>query len=167
MEFNFHFFGCPRWEALVQISKKEEYGLRLVTRLAADGGRLSIRELADLEGLPETTVAKVISRLRRAGLVVAERGRNGGYSLKDDASRITVGRVVATFGGTIYGPEFCDRMTPGDRGCTHLSDCGLKPLWHGLRTVVGDFLDSITVADVMNGSARRDGQLPVATGHGP
>ena len=46
-------------------------------RLAADGGRLNIRELAQLEAIPEATVAKVISKLRRAGLVCAERGRNG------------------------------------------------------------------------------------------
>jgi len=150
----------------VRISKAEEYGLRLVLRLAADGGQLSIRELAELEGLPETTIAKVISRLRNADLVAAERGRNGGYSLDGEASDITVARVVAAFGTTVYGPEFCDRMTPGDGGCANEHDCGLKPLWHGLTAVIGDFLGSVTVADVMRGSTRpRDG-LPMVAGQG-
>lgn len=148
----------------MRISKSEEYGLRLVLRLAADGGQLSIRELAEHEGLPETTVAKVISRLRQAELVVAERGRNGGYSLDRDASDITVARVVAAFDTSVYGPEFCDRMTPGDGGCAHATDCGLKPLWHGLTAVIGDFLDSVTVADIMRGSQPRRDTLPVVAG---
>lgn len=148
----------------VHISKSEEYGLRLVLRLASNGGQLSIRELAKAEGLPETTVAKVISRLRKAGLVLAERGRNGGYSLDGSASDITVARVVAAFGTGVYGPGFCDRMSPGEGGCTHETDCGLKPLWHGLTAVVGDFLDSVTVADVMRGSPRPSDGLPMVAG---
>ncbi len=150
----------------MRISRSEEYGLRLVLRLATHGGQLSIRELAGLEELPETTVAKVIARLRKANVVQAERGRNGGYSLDGEASDITVARVVAAFGTTVYGPEFCSQMTPGDGGCAHQTDCGLRPLWHGLTAVIGNFLDNITVADVMRGSAHHPEGLPMVVGQG-
>ncbi len=144
----------------LRITKSEEYGLRLVLRLAAEGGQLSIRELAEGEGLPEATVAKVISRLRKSGIVSAERGRNGGYSLFGHAHDITIAEVVNAFGSTVYGPEFCDRMTPGEVQCVNESGCGLRPVWHGLTAVIGDFLSSITVADVIGG---RDG-LPLVAG---
>jgi DNA-binding IscR family transcriptional regulator len=62
--------------AVVRVSKSEEYGIRLVMSLALSGSQLTIRELAEREGLPDTTVAKVVGRLRRAGLVEAERGRD-------------------------------------------------------------------------------------------
>jgi Rrf2 family protein len=150
----------------VRITKSEEYGLRLVLRLAADGGQLNIRELAHMEAIPETTVAKVISKLRRAGLVCAERGRNGGYSLTLAAQDITIARVVAAFESTVYGPDFCDRMTPGDGGCANESACGLRPVWRGLTAVIGDFLESITVADVIHGKAPQPGSLPMVTGQG-
>jgi len=150
----------------VRIAKSEEYGLRLVLRLAALGGQLTIRELAEFEGLPETTVAKVISKLRRADVVRAERGRNGGYSLTEPASEITIAQVVGAFETTVYGPDFCDRMTPGQGICANESSCGLRPVWHGLTEVIGDFLDSITVADVLHGTGRRPDVLPTVLGQG-
>ena len=81
----------------MKVSKSEEYGIRLVMSLAADGGQLTIRELAAEEALPDTTVAKVIGRLRQAGLVEAARGRNGGYSLTRSAGEITLadGEVIS------------------------------------------------------------------------
>ena len=136
----------------MRISKHEEFGLRLVTSLAKEGGRLNIRELSEQEGLPETTVAKVIARLRRGGVVAAERGRNGGYSLVRPAHEITLGQVVEAFGDRVYDGDFCGRMNPeGD--CTHTSRCGLRPVWRGLGDVIGEFLDGFTVADIVHGTS--------------
>jgi len=153
----------------VRITKSEEYGLRLVIRLASDGGQLTIRELADSEQLPEPTVAKVIGRLRRSGVVSAERGRNGGYSLTKPAEEITIARVVEAFDERVYDPAFCDRMSPGDDTCTHSTGCGLRPVWRGLTTVIGEFLAGITVADVITGRPSpppRD-TLPIVAGQQP
>ncbi len=149
----------------MRITKAEEYGLRLVIRLARNGGQLTIRELADVEHLPEATVAKVVGRLRRSGIVAAERGRNGGYALTSSADRITIARVVEAFDERIYDPAFCDRMSPGDDACAHSSSCGLRPVWRGLTAVIGDFLAGITVADVIRGGIQQpsDALLPVVT----
>lgn len=136
----------------MRITKSEEYGLRLVIRLATDGGRLTIRELADAERIPEPTVAKVVGRLRGAGVVHAERGRNGGYSLTTPAEEMTVARVVEAFDERMYDPAFCDRMSPGDAACARAGNCGLRPVWRGLSTVIGEFLAGITVADVLTGA---------------
>ena len=150
----------------MRITKSEEYGLRLVIRLASEGGQHTIRELADSEQLPEPTVAKVIGRLRRSGVVRAERGRNGGYSLTTPAEEITIARVVEAFDERVYDPAFCDRMSPGDEACAHSSSCGLRPVWRGLTTVIGEFLASITVADVVTDGPTPPphDRLPVVTG---
>ena len=150
------------------VSKSEEFGLRLVMSLARSGGRLNIRELAALEQLPETTVAKVVGRLRRAGVVEAERGRNGGYSLTRSADQITLARVVEAFGHRLYDGAFCERMSPGG-DCAHTATCELRPVWSGLGAVIGNFLAGITVADVIRGDqspagfAATSATLPVAT----
>jgi Rrf2 family protein len=141
----------------VRISKHEEFGLRLVAGLAQNGGKLNIRELAEHEGLPETTVAKVIARLRRGGLVEAERGRNGGYSLVRPADQITLAQVVEAFGSRVYDGAFCERMNP-DGDCNHTRSCGLRPVWRGLGAVIGEFLGGFTVADIV------DGKPPVQSG---
>ncbi len=148
----------------MRVTKAEEYGLRLVIRLASEGGQLTIRELADQEHLPEATVAKVVGRLRHAGVVTAERGRNGGYALTHPADQITIARVVEAFDERIYDPAFCDRMSPGNESCAHSTSCGLRPVWRGLTAVIGDFLAGITVADVVHGGApSTDTLLPVVT----
>ena len=147
----------------MRVTKAEEYGLRLVIRLATEGSQLTIRELADQERLPEATVAKIVGTLRRAEIVSAERGRNGGYALTVPADGITIARVVEAFDERIYDPAFCDRMSPGDESCTHSTSCGLRPVWRGLTAVIGDFLAGITVADVVHGNPRLpdDSGLPV------
>ncbi len=132
----------------MRITKSEELGVRLVASLARDGGQLTIRELANAEHVPETTVAKVVANLRRAGLVQAERGRNGGYSLAYPAERITLADIVGAFDSGPFGDHFCARMNSGTV-CAHDSDCELRPVWQGLGVLVGNFLAGHTVADLV------------------
>ena len=154
----------------MRISKQEELGVRLVAGLARSGGQLTIRELAGVEQVPEATVAKVVAQLRRAGVVEAERGRNGGYSLAQPPHSITLAEVVGAFGGQVFNEEFCARMNAGS-ACAHDADCGLRPLWRGLGELVGNFLAGFTVADLVRdpgtdrGSARTT-NLPVTRSRG-
>jgi len=146
----------------VRVSKSEEYGLRLVMSMAVSGDQLTVRELAEREALPDTTVAKIVGRLRHAGLVEAVRGRNGGYTLTRSADEISLGTVVSAFEAEVFSSDFCHTMSPGDGPCVKSAGCGLKPVWRGLRSVIGNFLDGITVADIVAGGSRsRDGLLPV------
>lgn len=153
----------------MRITKHEEFGLRLVTSIARSGGQLNIRELAEYEGLPEATIAKVVARLRRAGLLAAERGRNGGYSLTRAADSITLAQVVGAFGNEIYDAGFCGRMNAGE-DCAHDATCGLRPVWNGLGEVIGNFLDGYTVGDIVRSTRpKRTGTtggqaLPVVNG---
>jgi len=146
----------------VRVSKSEEYGLRLVMSLATHGDQLTIRELAEREDLPDTTVAKIVGRLKHAGLVEAVRGRNGGYTLTRTADRISLSDVVAAFEAQVFSSDFCHTMSPGDGICAKSADCGLRPVWRGLRNVIGTFLDGITIADIVTTGGPSSGDpLPV------
>ena len=150
----------------MRVSKSEEYGLRLVMSLAVSGDQLTIRELAEREDLPDTTVAKIVGRLRRAGLVEAERGRNGGYTLTRSADEISLAHVVNAFEAEVFSSDFCSTMSPGDGPCAKSADCGLRPVWRGLRTVIGNFLNGITVADIIaGGKGPENNLLPVLATH--
>ena len=153
----------------MRVSKTEEYGLRLVVDLAVHGGQLSIRELAECEGLPETTVAKVVARLREAGVVHATRGRNGGYVLAASPEETTLATVLAAFDDEVYDISFCERMAPEGQCCVHSDGCGLRPVWRSLTHLIGNFLSGITVADVVrDGGPGPAGErsLPLAAGSG-
>lgn len=141
----------------MRVTKAEEYGVRLVLRLASAARQLTVRELAEAEGLPEPTVAKVVAELRRAGIVEAERGRNGGYCLSASPEELTLAGVVGAFAEPLYGVGFCERLTPEGTTCVRAASCGLRPVWRGLTAVVSDFLSQITIADLLRGPATPGG----------
>mgnify|MGYP006285770403 CR=1 FL=1 len=139
----------------MRISRSEEYGVRLILGLASAGDQLTIREMSSREGLPEPTVAKVVARLRRAGLVRAERGRNGGYSLGRPADGISLAAVLNALDEAMYDESFCERVSP-DGSCSRGPDCQLRPVWRGLTALVGKYLERITVADLVGGRPAPD-----------
>lgn len=79
-----------------------EYGLHCLIYLvgAPHGAReASVRDLAELQGVPADFLAKVFTKLRRAGLVNAAEGVRGGFSLARSAASISVLDVVEAIDG--------------------------------------------------------------------
>ena len=77
------------------ISQSAEYSLRAMVCLASHPGQsLTIRQIADLTRAPAGYLAKILALLSRAGLVAAQRGLNGGYSLLRNPAQTTLLDVV-------------------------------------------------------------------------
>lgn len=77
------------------LSQTNEYALRAVVCLAQDPDRsLTTDALAELTGVPRGYLAKVLQLLRRAGIVVSQRGLHGGFALARAAGDLTVLNVV-------------------------------------------------------------------------
>jgi Rrf2 family protein len=85
------------------ISAGVEYGLHCLLYLteAAPGGvpEASVRDLAELQGVPADYVAKLFTKLHKAGLVIATEGAKGGFALARPASQISVLDVVTAVDG--------------------------------------------------------------------
>ena len=125
--------------------------MRLVMRLASAGRQQTLGDLAESEGLPEPTVAKLLGIMRRGGVVDAVRGRNGGYILADIPERLSVGNVLRCLNGDPLFSYPCTNKE--DRDCSRSTDCGLRSVWgHLARRVVG-VLDQTTIADLLQPEA--------------
>jgi Rrf2 family protein len=75
------------------------HALKALLELAQDPAQWrSVRDLAQAQGLPEPMLEQVVLRLRRAGLVVARRGRQGGYRLGAAAEAVSLAAVLAAVG---------------------------------------------------------------------
>jgi Rrf2 family iron-sulfur cluster assembly transcriptional regulator len=151
--------------AEVRVSKAEEYGMRLIMSLADEGSQMTIHDLAERELIPEPTVAKVVGHLRRAGLVAAARGRNGGYTLARPASGISLASIVDAFGESFHDTSICNRMQTGGRSCGRSASCGLRPVWSSLAELIGDHLAGITIADVIDREPGRTTQSSSQRAH--
>lgn len=79
------------------LTRKACYGIIVIRHLADDarkGNSFSAKELAELYGLPEETLAKILQHLAKAGLLHSRHGINGGYCLACDPQVVTVLDVI-------------------------------------------------------------------------
>ncbi len=94
---------------------------------------MTIPEIARVEGLSQTHVAKLLMILRKDGFITATRGQAGGYSLARPATEINVGEVLAALGGKLYDDEFCSKHAGQMSICQHAVDCSVKSLWQVIQ----------------------------------
>ena len=135
----------------MKLSAQEEYGLRCLLRVGREGtaGSLSISELSREEGISEPNVAKMMRVLREGGFVKSTRGQAGGYALSRPPDEINVGEVLATLGGRLYEPSFCDSHAGLEPLCTHMPDCSIRSVWRMLQNAVDQVLARITLKDLL------------------
>jgi len=134
----------------VKVSALEDQSLRCLSQLARHPGRrLTIGSIAEAQGLTEENTAKVLARLREAGVVRSFRGKDGGYELARPAALISAADVLGDVGGRLFELERCHGSSSTD-SCVHQDDCGIRPVWLTLGQVVHSFLSSITLADLVD-----------------
>jgi Rrf2 family protein len=135
----------------MKLSAQEEYGLRCLLRVASarEGGSVTIPAIAEAEALSIAYVGKLMSVLRQSGFVVSVRGQAGGYVLARRPEKIAVAEVLASLGGRLFEPGFCDEFVGLERICTHSVDCSVRSLWRSVQHAVDLVLAGITLKDLL------------------
>jgi len=136
----------------MKITSQEEYGLRILIRIAAckDKDGMSIPQLSEVEGLSSHYVAKLTRILRMEGFINSTPGYKGGYVLAIPAEKIIINKVLKTLGGSLFDKEFCGTHAATLKFCTHSVDCSARSLWQMIQFIVDGFLDKITLHDLVN-----------------
>lgn len=134
----------------MKITAQEEYGLRLLLRVATckDEEGMSIPQLSEAEGLTTHYVAKLTRVLRMAGFIKSTPGNKGGYLLAMPAGEIGINRVIKALGGSLFDKSFCESHTGTVNLCTHSVDCSARSLWQLVQFTVDQLLDQITLDDL-------------------
>ncbi len=131
----------------MMLSTRGRYGLKAMVDLAQAYGktRLSTMSLAALQGVSGTYLEQLISALKKAGLVNATRGAQGGYELSRAPEEITINEVLnALEGETIVA----NCVSTGNVNCTNACICSTRPLWLKLQNRINEVLDSTTLKDM-------------------
>lgn len=136
----------------MKITSQEEYGLRLLIRIAAcmDKEGMSIPQLSEAEGLTPHYVAKLTRVLRMAGFLNSTPGNKGGYVLSMPADQIIINKVIKALGGPLFDDEFCGTHSGAIRLCTHSVDCSSRSLWQMVQYTLDKLLDKVTLHDLVN-----------------
>lgn len=130
----------------MRISAKADYAVRAALELAAagEGGPVKAEAIALAQGIPHKFLEGILNDMRRGGLVVSQRGGNGGYRLAAPASTITIADVIRE----VEGPLVSVRgARPPELSYTGPAE-SLLPLWVAVRANVREILGEVTLADV-------------------
>ena len=136
----------------MKITAQEEYGLRILIRIARchDEEGMSIPQLSDAEGLSSHYVAKLTRLLRMEGFINSTPGYKGGYILATPAKKIIINKVLKALGGALFDKEFCGLHTGTLKLCTNSVDCSTRSLWQIVQFRVDQLLDQVTLHDLVN-----------------
>ncbi|MCS6952440.1 MAG: Rrf2 family transcriptional regulator [Bryobacterales bacterium] len=143
----------------MKLSSPEEYGLRCLLRMARAGGSVTIPELSEAEGLSEANVAKVMRRLRLAGLVESVRGPAGGYRLARPPERITAAEVLQALGERLLTADFCRKHAGLPEICVHAEDCSLRALLAAMQGALDSLLSATTIKDLLGNERQATVQI--------
>ena len=131
---------------MIRITKQTDYGIVLMTHLAAGSGRrYNAPDLAMETNLPLPMVSKILKLLARDGLLDSHRGAKGGYALARDASEITVDEIITSLEGPVAITE-CIDAAPGE--CEHEPGCPTRANWQVINRAVRRALEGITLAEM-------------------
>ncbi len=129
----------------MNLTKESEYALKGLALLAKHppGKLVSLAEIAEVQGLPSTFLAKIFQKLTRHGLIDAERGRGSGYTLRGAPSGIRVRDVLEA----IEGPMALKRCVLWTGTCSETEPCPLHHRLKEFRSQIDRVLDEVTLAE--------------------
>jgi Rrf2 family iron-sulfur cluster assembly transcriptional regulator len=128
----------------MKITSQEEYGLRILLRIARchDDESMSIQALSVAEGLSAAYVAKLTRILR--------------YILAKPATDINVNDVLKTLGGSLFAKDFCSDFSGAKKLCTNSVDCSVRSLWQMVQFSVDQLLDKLSLYDLIGNETKSD-----------
>lgn len=134
----------------MKITAQEEYGLRILIRIArcADAEGLSIPQLSEAEGISPHYAAKLARQLRLAGFLNSTPGQKGGYILSRPVTEININQVLKALGGALFESGFCENHNGMVKLCTNSVDCSARSLWKLVQLAVDQVLNNISLADL-------------------
>ena len=135
------------------ISTKGRYALRVMIDLAEHQaeGFIPLKVIAQRQEISEKYLESIIKLLVRAKLLNGVRGKGGGYKLTKAPEQYTVGNILRLTEDSM-APVSC--LEQGADACPRIAECRTLPLWQGLNKIISDYLDNITVADLVQHNAQ-------------
>jgi len=134
----------------MRLSARVDYALRAVAELvptSANGRLVTADRLATAQQIPPKFLESILLQLRRGGVVVAQRGPDGGYRLARPAGEISLAEVIRVIDGPLANIR---GQRPEDLGYQGAA-AALKEVWIALRASERLILESVTIEDVVTG----------------
>ncbi|MGZ5404770.1 MAG: RrF2 family transcriptional regulator [Nocardioides sp.] len=145
----------------MRVSAKSDYALRALIEIARETERsaISAEELGRRQDIPHGFLQAILADLRRAGVVISQRGQSGGWRLARPAADVSVADVIRAVDGplvSVYGlrPE---AVSYNDEAAV------LQHVWIAARHSLRDVFEHVTIAQLALGDLPTE--VTSRTGH--
>lgn len=131
----------------VLFSRQCEYALQAILYLAAhpNSDPMPIRSVAEKLDIPYHFVSKTLQQLAKAGYVYSQRGKQGGFAIKDASNKITLLQIIHKIDGDAFSTE----CILGFRDCDSKEPCLLHETWKKNREELTNLLAKTTIKQLI------------------
>ncbi|MGO1247349.1 MAG: Fe-S cluster assembly transcriptional regulator IscR [Oceanisphaera sp.] len=137
----------------MRLTSKGRYAVTAMLDVAlhGDAGPVSLAHISERQGISLSYLEQLFARLRKHGLVSSVRGPGGGYRLGLEQADISVGAIIVAVDESVDATK-CQ----GKGDCQSGNQCLTHSLWCALSDRISDFLEGISLAELVSQqSARR------------
>lgn len=133
----------------MRISTKGRYALRILADVAKHGidKNVSIREIAERQGISDKYLEGIVARLTTAGLLKSVRGKYGGYRLVKAPESYNVYEILYAAEDSI---ALVSCLDDDAEACPNMKGCLTAPLWAHLQHEFKLSMEHVSLRDVMD-----------------
>ncbi|MCD9153095.1 RrF2 family transcriptional regulator [Aeromicrobium duanguangcaii] len=133
----------------MRVSTKSDYALRALIELAAEPEDRAITadELGKRQDIPHGFLQSILGDLRKAGILLSQRGQSGGWRMARPPYAVTIADVIRAVDGplvSVYG------VRPESVAYNGRAEV-LKPVWIAARDALREVLETVTIAQLAEG----------------
>ena len=132
----------------MMVSTRGRYALRVMIDLAenSDGNYIPMKAVAERQNISLKYLERILPVLVKNNMIEGVQGKSGGYRLTKTPQQYRVGDILRLTEGDL-APVAC--LEGSCEPCNHSAECRTKPLWNGLYAAINEYLDGVTISDLM------------------
>lgn len=131
---------------MIRLSRLTDYAFALLTQMVRESKSVwAASDLAERTGLPLPTVAKIMKRLTKSGIITARRGALGGYSLAKTAHTLSIAAIIEAIDGPI---AITDCTEGGNHSCRVEPICPMSAGWNMVNRAIRQAMEGVSLADM-------------------
>lgn len=132
---------------MIRLSRLADYAVAIMGQISLSPTSIyNSQELAHLTNLPETTVAKILTRLRKKNVLASHRGVKGGYCLSENMTNISLADIITAIDGPI-SLTLC--VNQQNHLCSLENTCQSRAGWQKINQAIRQLFAAVPLADLI------------------
>ncbi len=135
----------------MQMNIKTDYAIRCMLYMGSHDGFSPSNAISREMAIPKEDIQKILRQLMEAGLVVSQRGQDGGYKPSRPVHTIKVFDVISCMEGTIK----INRCLEKDGFCNRkaTNSCQMHKYYYGVQNILEQIFQNTSIKDILDGKA--------------